>query len=793
MSGLDTRYVPSSIFQEGILDKDTGFPLAAGVVTFYKDNDRTPAGLKPVYQLTGSPPNYTYTPLPNPLTLSSIGTIQDGSGNDVIPYFLTEDASGELELYYFTVVSAGAVPQFTREGVPNIGEEDEAEEEFKNFAANGQFLLHHNIVADENGGIEAGEITSDVVTIAEGGWTFERTASSTAKDFVLFERLGSFVETPSKSPRYSLRVKNESPGVADTFKDVRLKFNDVNKFSSDTNKFTYAFQAKSNTGSGSIIEVKLIKNYGTGGSAEETSILQTITLTTDYLYYDIPFVFGSNDGKTIGSDDDDFVQLVISFPVSNVFDDSFNNFILAEGDKQVSIFPDTTDEQMVREALAGQAPVPNYEGEDLYLPVLNGPKGFVYQKSVVGDPVWKGSNALGVGELWFDGTKYRTAAYSSDGIPYKRLHDVWSEDSTIGLSRYGTGPNEMRCVKAPVADQSFTDEVNDLTGTDDWQSFTAGNNDILKAIQIKIGGVAPASLTISIYSGAGIGGTLLSQTSGYVSAVGINTIYIDKPFTQTSSSQYTIRIQSSGTLTWKGNNAGGYTGGSYNGGAADAYFITLTEPTTDPAIYALRSNTSGSVIAAADGATATGFTFTAIHPDPYVVNITFLAAASVAAGSYWTYNTTDSRKVIPWYRKDGSGTKPVEAADVYLPINILGTDTDVQVAKKTAIEINSYSYLVPNLGGYFLRVTDNGFGRDPDAISRFQRGDDVFGDAVGTYQADEMKNHVHKINGTWVQGVEAAVQNWGYLGDTPFTSSTSSVGGLETRPTNIYFNLAVKY
>ena len=788
MPGLDLRYIPSKYFQEAILDKTTGCPLAAGVVTFHKDIDRTPSGLKPVFQLTGSPPNYTYTELPNPITLSSIGTFQDDSNNDIIPYFFPYDDDGKLELYSATVVSAGSTPQFTREGFPNLGVAEEDDEQVKNFIPNGQFLLHNNIVADLNGDIEAGEITSDVVDIAQGGWTFERTSGSSAKDFVLFDRIGSFVSNPSKSPRYSMRVKNESPSVSDTFKDVRVKFRDVNKFASETNPFTFAFQAKSNTGSSSLIEVKLIKNYGTGGTSQITTLLETINLTLSYEFYDIPIIFGINDGKTIGDDDDDFIQLVISFPVSNVFDDSFDNFILLDGDKQIAIFPDTTDAEFIRDSLAGLPPVPDYEGKNLGLPVILGLQGFEYDASSIGDWVPKSHYDLGTYELWSDGNKYRVAAYSAVGVPYRRLYEKWAALSTIGLSQYGTGDDEMRIVKAPVADQSFTDETNDLTGTDDWQSFTAGNNDILRAIQIKIAGTAPATIIVQIYNGVGTTGLLRSQNDNYVPVVGVNTIYLTTPFIQNISAQYTLRIKSVSTLTWKGNTAGGYVGGSYDGGAGDAYFVTLTEPTTDPAIYALKSNTSGTVTAAADGATPTGFTFTAIHPDPYVVNITFLAASSVTAGSYFTFNTTDSRKYIPWYRKDGSGTQPVESADVYMPVDIAAADTAEILAKKTAVVINSYSIKVPNFQGYFIRATDNGAGNDPDADNRLKREDEKFGDFVGTTQPDEYKSHTHGASvGT---GPSGAVFGEGTVTGTYFTDAS---GGSETRAKNFYANLAVKY
>lgn len=116
---ISARYIPAFSIEDVILDKDTGAPLSGGLVYFYQDNQRLI--LKPVYQLTGTEPNYTVTQLPNPMTLSSIGTFVDSLGNPVIPYFLPFVANTDVPDYYFVrVTSSTGVPQFTRERVPYI-------------------------------------------------------------------------------------------------------------------------------------------------------------------------------------------------------------------------------------------------------------------------------------------------------------------------------------------------------------------------------------------------------------------------------------------------------------------------------------------------------------------------------------------------------------------------------------------------------------------------------------------------------------------------------------------------
>lgn len=115
---LDERYFVTSDLDTYFVDKDTGLPLSGGFLTFYRDVARTTP--KTVYQLTGAPPDYTYTALPNPIQLSGSGTVQNAGGDNVVIYYYPYDASGNLDLYYVVCVDSGDTMQFTREAWPNI-------------------------------------------------------------------------------------------------------------------------------------------------------------------------------------------------------------------------------------------------------------------------------------------------------------------------------------------------------------------------------------------------------------------------------------------------------------------------------------------------------------------------------------------------------------------------------------------------------------------------------------------------------------------------------------------------
>lgn len=137
---IDSHYIPAFSIEDVLLDKDSGVPLSGGLVYFEQDNQR--GVLKPIYQITGTSPNYSYIQLPNPMTLSSIGTFEDSLNNPVVPYFYPYDAEGDPEYYYIRVTSADDVPQFTREAVPYVSLQNNSDvlSAFTNEISNPQFI-----------------------------------------------------------------------------------------------------------------------------------------------------------------------------------------------------------------------------------------------------------------------------------------------------------------------------------------------------------------------------------------------------------------------------------------------------------------------------------------------------------------------------------------------------------------------------------------------------------------------------------------------------------------------------
>lgn len=109
--------IAAPVLQDYLVDKD-GTPMSAGTVTCFQDNSRTT--LKNWFYQSGTPGNYTFIPLPNPLTLSAAGTITDGNGVDTIPFFYPFSELDETvaQPYYITIVNYAQTNMITRANFP---------------------------------------------------------------------------------------------------------------------------------------------------------------------------------------------------------------------------------------------------------------------------------------------------------------------------------------------------------------------------------------------------------------------------------------------------------------------------------------------------------------------------------------------------------------------------------------------------------------------------------------------------------------------------------------------------
>jgi hypothetical protein len=144
-----------------------------------------------------------------------------------------------------------------------------------------------------------------------------------------------------------------------------------------------------------------------------------------------------------------------------------------------------------------------------------------------------------------------------------------------------------------------------------------------------------------------------------------------------------------------------------------------------------------------------------------------------------------------WLFCDGRALRRDDYPDLY---HVIGTNFGTPDAAH---------FNLPDLRGRFVRGVDHGAGRDPDASSRGEpqkSGNE--GDAVGSVQEEEFKQHRHKYDrfynnqgGGFLSGsgrglIESGVET-DYKEDTskafsPKKKDLTPPGGTETRPKNIY-------
>lgn len=774
---LDPKYIPLTSIWQLFTDKDTGNFLRNGYVKFWVDTARTVG--KPVFQLTGSPPNYSYIQYG---FLDTDGSwrvdLNDQGALDLIPYGFPYDSQGNIQLYFIKVYNTDDVEQFSREGWPNItGSSNTVTQVDVNYVANPQFLLHLDLPVTDTK--KAGEVRSPVTDIAWGGWTYERPALSTATDFVTFDRFGSDVVIPEKSPRYSLRVECQNPSPGDTFKDVRLKFRDVNKFSSDTDKFTYAFFAQVNSGSSLNASVILIKNYGTGGSTQEEVSLQNITIGSSWALFATSFIFGENTSKTIGALNDDYIQLVIRLPVDSIFDVSFDSVDFALGEFSNPSMPYTTDYQMIYRAISGFMPIPNPDGSDLYLQPRLTATGMEFDHTIIGKIFSSTDELAEIGELLCDGSQYEYSAYSTDMIPYRRLGDkIWN--AVYNFYKFGTGVNFVTCntIAAPPGNIRLT-------------------TNIVGAVTTPADGTPATGFT---FSNVHTGNTYLMN--GYYSSQAVMIKMVDAG---------TFGDPTAGTSGFVMNNyrnlPGSYgvvyiTSISNASGLAGKYF-TIDTPST---AYYVWFKVDGVGTDPAPGGTGIEIdlksTYSAVEVSQciseaisgkQITNITAVAASAIPAGSYWTFNTV-SQSYYVWYKKDGGGTDPAPSGKVPIKVDILSADAIADVALKTLIAINQKYFATPDLRGMFPRGRDSGSGVDPDVALRYNIFSNSFGDEIGTLESSDFDEHDHAYIFTsagivTVLGGPNAIE---VIAAQP-VDRTGVSGRQETRPINFYVNYVIKY
>jgi len=789
MSGINPLYLLSPPLWEVFTDKDLLTFLNNGYVLFFKDLQRTVG--KPVYMISGTPPNYTY---------AEYGSLQ-GDGSWKVPlnaqgafddalYLFPYDANGNNENYFIEWYSSTGVLQNTREAWPNLPTTGGTGSVINsNLVPNPQFLLHTLI--PKSGANRIGQITQAITPFAYGGWTYERSNASSAIDTITYLRNGSPITNPAGNPRYWAVLTCVTPG-SDSFKRICLTFNDVNKFANSGQQYTFAFNAYG--GAPLSVSLQIIQNFGSGGSAPITTTIATFAITTANQQYLSTFTFPDTTGNTIGVNDDDFMQIVLSVPATSAMSFYITDVILTDETISSPVINDQPDSVYVYQSTAGFLELPAYDGSDVYLPIILTPTGFGYDKSQIGVVQATFAQSVPAGFLACDGTQYKTDGISSDGIPYSRLQEVlYDEAANVPIT--GTGVNFVTAVAYTVS------AANVMT------LFT----NILGAVSTPANGAVSPAFTYQTVN-TPITHNLVNAYYGGTNLIFVKNITpgLQNPSDFSNSDAKFASDHNSGCsvypLAYSPNVRGQFIVETIAGNAITGghywYFKTPTHSFyvwykvdgagSDPAPsedYGIEVDIL-STYSAADVARITALCINAFQ----IFNITMGAASTIAQSSWFTFTTLPSNNYYVWYNINSGGTDPAPGG-IGIQVPILSTDTATQVLAKTIAAINSTYFCVPDARGAILRGLDTTTGNfDPDTLNRFSNNFVVAGSLPATYEFDENQQHGHYFYNAGSGGApnyDAA--SWSNTEIVSDIQGDLSTGSAESRPYNIAVNYIIKY
>lgn len=801
---LDPKYVVTSDLESYYVDKDSGAPLAGGIITFYRDTSRSVK--KTVFQISEpTPGNFTYTALPNPCILSDVGTFQDALGNNIVPYYYPYDDNGDTDLYYITVQSSSGITQFVRIGWPNNPDstDNTTEADTKNYIPNGQFLAHNNIVnvSGTNSteppvtGITYGIGTLNRQAIAQGGWNFNLTSGSLSVFSNSFSSLTSWPSGIHDYPRNAFNLKCVSYDSGTTSNaDLTISFPGVNTLSGlapdgvSAQPYTLFFAAGSNTVSSYVINVYAVYYFGSGGGAHspiETllgsfNVGPTYTIHTQNIAQFIPYV-----GPTyqLGTSGDDYVGIIIRGPQAP-YDMQFTDFALVAGIQSINTFPSQTNAEALSQGVAGWMPTPDSNGLDMYLPLVLTPSGMTFDRSIVGTIVAKPTSTAENNELPCNGTAYLGGSFSSLGIPYSRLRDKLITNSAVTtVPMYGTGTNFATAYALAGNTSILRIVVNKLGVVTAANAGTSG----FTATRVHIG-----ATTVGFTAYNNIANTVLALGSFFPPPFGAATAGTS-PFTVTTNSITTgLLAEQVYSITILTVAAAAMVAGQYFlfSNAATNYYMwfKIGGAGADPAV----GGATGIEVDILASYTAQDVANAVKEAMNELESSTITVGALPTASTYWTFTANPGGSPVTyyvWYQISSSADPAPGGTGI--KVVLTGSETNPQIVSKTQVAINNYQFATPDLRGMFLRALDASGTYDGDVAQRWSTVTGISGANLGTFEYAQLIAHNHTLEIDQSNGATVKAR----AGDNTSIGSqtTTTTGGNETRPVNAAVNYYIKY
>jgi len=333
--------IAAPMLQDYLVDKTTGAPLSAGIVTCYRDDSRTT--LKNWYYQSGTPGHYDYVPLPNPLTLSAVGTIEDANGVDTIPFFYpySEDDNQTFQPYYITVDNSDLQRQFTRQNFPFIGNSSSSSQ-----SSNLQNYVINNVFWRNIGSLNAQTLPNSILINSSPVYYYVLAPSQhdgfNMPDFQYLKNVNGATETitftkfdlgdnPLKNidgtqaitPEFYINHHCTGAQLGETLKVYQFPIS-LHVKTLETVPFVISIQAKNESGNeNGFINIYVYKFLGTGVTSPSPTLLKTLTLGDSWQEYKVTGSFPSADLDTLGNGGDDAYYIQIGMPTAVTCDIDF--------------------------------------------------------------------------------------------------------------------------------------------------------------------------------------------------------------------------------------------------------------------------------------------------------------------------------------------------------------------------------------------------------------------------------------------------------------------------------------
>ena len=139
---------------------------------------------------------------------------------------------------------------------------------------------------------------------------------------------GQQIEVPN-NPKYYMRLQATSLASP---RDLRQNIEGVGSYANETVTVSFWGRVASGTYTATA-GVGFFQNFGTGGSpsGQVSPTGQNITLTSTWTKYSFTFSIPSIVGKTLGTNNNDYISFYVNTPGTGTFDAHFAQFMINEG------------------------------------------------------------------------------------------------------------------------------------------------------------------------------------------------------------------------------------------------------------------------------------------------------------------------------------------------------------------------------------------------------------------------------------------------------------------------------